>query len=393
MRMNKFLMLGIAGLAFAACSNEEIIDNGNPAEGNGVVAIKIVSPQATTKSAVDGTLENATQAESVTVTGDITVELVAGTGGGKVTLTKQQIEDGTTTVKFWNVNNPTLVKAYMNGAPEDGDYSDVNITTLQAVPASIAAYGEVTPNLTSQKDSPETEEGVVNSGNEDGDEDKQYQMWNATVSLEIAVARLELSGIQHRISGSHEADDCEYSKLTINGVYLDNLKATGDATPSDYQFVENGDGTGAKAILSYEVASADQDFLVAENVWPEAGKAYAFNFFPGTKESENPIIKIYFAEATAAAGQEPKSQPRYAMITKYVSATNGNDATKEEIEAAAGITLEAGKIYRITKAILDDDNILGDEGGNTLYGVTVLVEEATWAVEDIQADWSEGTNE
>ena len=385
MKVNKFLMLGIAGLAFAACSNDDDLSNGNLPQGNGVVAIKIVKPQTTTRSAVNDTPENATQAESVTVTGDVTVVLTADKGGGSVTLKAEQIEAGTTTVKFWNVSNPSKVTAYMNGAPSDGNYSNINITTLQAMPANIAAYGDVIPNLTSEKDSPENENGVVNEGNETGDENKQYQMWDAKVSLAIPVARLELSGIQHRITGSHVENDCEYSTLTINGIYLDNVKPTGNATPQDYQFDENGDGTGAKAILSYSVPEADEDFLTADKVWPESGKAYAFNFFPGDNEAQNPIVKIYFEEAVAAEGQEPKSQPRYAMITKYVAGTTAD----EDIESAEGITLEAGKIYRITKAVLDEDNILGDEGGNTLYGVTVTVEEATWEVETIKADWAE----
>lgn len=388
MKMNKYFMLGLAGLAFAACSNEEDVTENSTFAGNGVVSVQIVSPEASTKSAVDGTLENATQATSVTVTGDITVVLTAGSGEQRVTLREDEIEAGTTTVKFWNVSSPTAVTAYMNGAPEDGDYSDVQIVALQSVPAKVAAWGTVQPTLTAEKDSPETEAGVVNSGNKPGDEDKKYQMYTAEVQLEIPVARLELSGIQHIISGTHEAADCEYQELTIDGIYLDHVKATGAGAFDDYQFVANGDGTGAKAILSYSVPSTDNNFLTADKVWPETGKAYAFNFFPGETAANNPVIKIYFANATAAAGQDPKSEPRYAMITKYVAGTTAD----EDVESAEAITLEAGKIYRITKAVLDDDNILGDEGGNTLYGLTVKVVEATWSVVDIKADWSEGTN-
>ena len=54
-----------------------------------------------------------------------------------------------------------------------------------------------------------------------------------------------------------------------------------------------------------------------------------------------------------------------------------------------GIVLEAGKVYRIIGAVLDDENIIGDEGGNTQFGVNVVVEEAVWTVVDIQADWAE----
>lgn len=71
------------------------------------------------------------------------------------------------------------------------------------------------------------------------------------------------------------------------------------------------------------------------------------------------------------------------MITKYkeTAENGGSEITK----------FEPGHIYRITGAQLSDQNIVGDESGNTLYGVEVTVEEATWTVETITADWA-GSN-
>ena len=68
------------------------------------------------------------------------------------------------------------------------------------------------------------------------------------------------------------------------------------------------------------------------------------------------------------------------MITKYVDG-NGDE-----------VTFENGKIYRIAKAELADGNIIGDEGGNTLYGVVVTVTEATWSIVDINAIWEGSSN-
>lgn len=65
------------------------------------------------------------------------------------------------------------------------------------------------------------------------------------------------------------------------------------------------------------------------------------------------------------------------MITSYKQ-TSGAPITK----------FEPGHIYRITSAKLTDENIIGDEGGNTLYGVEVTVVEAEWTVETIDADWA-----
>ena len=63
-------------------------------------------------------------------------------------------------------------------------------------------------------------------------------------------------------------------------------------------------------------------------------------------------------------------------------------------KTTSGSLLEAfvpGTIYRITNAELVDGNIIGDESGNTLYGVEVTVKEAEWSVVDITADWA-GSN-
>ena len=66
---------------------------------------------------------------------------------------------------------------------------------------------------------------------------------------------------------------------------------------------------------------------------------------------------------------------------------------KQYIDAEGSeVTFENGKIYRITKAELADGNIIGDEGGNTLYGVVVTVTEATWSIVDIDAVWEGSSN-
>lgn len=374
----KSLLLAFAGLGLFACTNEDVTKEQFP-DGNGVVAVKIVTPETITR-AMPTDLPDGTARGPVKVVGDITVELVAEEGGAKHVLNANEIQNGATTVKFWNVKKPSKVKVYMNGAPEDGSYNNVEILDLQVAPASIAAYGEAVPTLTPNSESPEADTEVVkNEGNKPEDANKKYQMYTANVTMKIPVARLEISGIRHNQPAS--GSSCEYKTLTIDGIYLDNIKPTGNGTIDDYKFKGDGAGTGDDAILSYAIPNGDKNFMEFDNVWPSGNKVYAFNFYPGGSEAENPQLKIYFATAVAADGAEPKSSPRYAMITKYVAA--GGNAESE------GIVLEAGKVYRITNAVLDDKNIIGDEGGNTLYGVTVTVEEASWTVETINGIWKE----
>lgn len=390
MKLNKFFMLGMVGLAFAACSNEEEVGNQFP-EGTGAVTIKIVSP-ALTRS-----IETGTTASTVPVTGSVTITLAAKTGGGSITLTADQLESQSN-VTFWNVEEPSGVTVSMNGGKKSYA-TDAPAIFKDVAPASIPAYGEVGANgftLSSDVASP-GEQGGDNYeiGAEDGDEDKVYQLYKATVQLAIPVARLEVSGIKHiTTTGSHTEDDCAYKTLTIAGVYLDNVYATGTgveyasgafpcvtstAAPTDYSYGGDGTGTGIEAI--WKDAAVTTNFLTADAVWPEtAGQAYSYYFFGADGADNLPKFKIYFDTSLAKDEDHPLPAPRYAMITKYkeTQENGGGEITK----------FEPGHIYRITSAQLTDENIIGDEGGNTLYGVEVTVEEATWEVKTIDAEWA-----
>lgn len=388
--MNKFFMLGLAGLAFAACSNEEEVGNQFP-EGTGAVTVKIVSP-AMTKA-----VEDATDVETITVTGDVTIILDAESGKQTINLKAAElaaIPDAKVT--FWNVTNPTKVTVSMNEGKNS--YAEDEPTDFSGNPAPIPAYGETsTITLTADTGKPNLDNDNDGTGNkseqgaEDGDEDKTYQLYEASVQLAIPVARLEVSGIQH-ITGEHTAGtegNCAYSELDIAGVYLDNVYATGNNVvyangafpcvsgidPTDYSFAGAPDtGTGGRAILKDDAVPTD--FLTEDGIWPETGKAYCYYFF-GAKDTENlPKFKIYFDKSTAKDSSKPLPAPRYAMITKYLK------------DGAEIKEFTPGHIYRITSAKLSDENIIGDEGGNTLYGVEVTVTEAVWTVETITAEWA-----
>ena len=396
MKVNKFLMLGIAGLAFAACSNEEDLGSQFP-NGTGAVTIKIAAPTVTKEisagHSADVTVEPA-EGSNVLIT-------LTGTNSYSETieLTKQEWE-AKQQVTFWNVERPTLVTVVMNDGKKTYTNSDlVETSALQSV-ENVPAYGETgTFDLTERTGSP-TDDNVYEAGATSDDKNKVYQLFTATVTMRIPMARLEVSGIQHIItegeSPLHQTTDCAYNTLTIAGVYLDNVYpngngvsyaeagysyATSETGPSDYCF-DGTHGTGASAVLK-NAATEDNfggtNFLAADQVWPTTGNVFGYNFFGADGANNLPKFKIYFDTSEAKNSEEPLPAPRYAMITKY-----WNEGKTEEITS-----FKPGYIYRITSAKLTDENIIGDEGGNTLYGVEVTVEEATWKVETIKADWAE----
>lgn len=365
MKFSKSLFLAFAGLGLFACSNEEVVTESGNMDGNGVVEVKIVAPNTMSRTLGNATDGNAD--DKVQVKGTLYVKLTATEGGDTKEVVLGNDATGTTTLKFWGVKNPSLIEAWINdGDKVSNETSIVNASApaMQAIPEAIPAYGSNSQfNLTGRM---ETNDG------------KSYEMYETSVTMNIPVARLEVSGIKHAgHPNSGDEETCKYQELTIDGIYLDKILATkGAASVTDYKYPEEKGTEGETVIpapILWDAITTPNDFLQEGSVWPavvEPAQAYAFNFYPN---ATMPILKIYFANATAADTHNPVSEPRYAMIKSY----NNNDKFQ----------FEAGKIYRIKDVTLLDKNIIGDEEGNTYYGVDVTVTEAQWTIVDTSAEW------
>lgn len=391
MKLSKSLFLAFAGLGLFACSNEDVTDNQFP-EGLGAVTVKLVNPSLS--RAITAPTDGTAGSTTIPIEGDITVSLYESSNLTKVaqtlTISAKDI-DSNTKLTFWNVTSPGKITVSINDGK--ASYSDVAIENVQQLPSEIPAYGETTnftklnqtssPNLENDNDN-EGEGDKTEQGAESGDENKTYQLYSASVTMAIPVARLEVSGITHV---SHTSDACAYKMLTIAGAYMDNLYTKGGnynnsiygngSDPQDYCWLEDQTpslGTGITAVLKDEIKGDESARSFLTGTWPSGNEAFAYNFYVG---ESSPIFKIYFDKSESANTQNPLPAPRYAMVTEYTDADGGP------------VTFENGKIYRITSAELTDKNIIGDEGGNTLYGVTVTVTEATWSLVDIKANWEE----
>ncbi len=381
MKLKSLIMFSAAALAFAACSNEE--DMTAPAgfsDGTGAISVKVVNPATRTIT------DPSTGATIKVGGGDITVKLFNASGAEIDQAVIPAAQVGTATVKFWNVQDPGEITVSRNGGV--ADYSTVSIVAetpaMQAEPELIPVYGSTkafTPTSSNESPALADDDNIIDGDKtQEADKNKKFQMYTATVEMEIPVARLEVSGIKHIVTGKHESDDCKFATLSIDGVYLDNVKPTGAGVLTDYLF-EEGAGTGVVAILKDAVDAEHNDFMLADAVWPADDQVYAYNFYaPAEDDAEataasNPAFKIYFKNATGS--DEPVSAPRYAVIENYMD-IEGNP-----------VVMKAGHIYRVVGGELTDENITGDEGGETLYGITVTVVEATWQAVDLTADWAE----
>ena len=161
--MNKFFMLGLAGLAFTACSNEEDAVNNSFPDGTGVVSVKLINP-ALTRTITDPTPGTA-GTTTIAIKGDLVVSLyeasdvTAGTpnvGATPKTITINADDvSSSTELKFWNVTKPGLITVSINGGQKSYASTAIETSALQSKPEFIPAYGETTGfTLTGDTDSP-----------------------------------------------------------------------------------------------------------------------------------------------------------------------------------------------------------------------------------------------
>lgn len=361
MKLTKSLfMLCAAGLSLCACNSDDKLQM---PEGKAKVEVRIVPPTVATR-ATQSELTTGTDGK-LTVTGAYKVILTDATGDHEETI---QAGVANKVAVFENVTSPTRVTVSLNGGA--ASYTTAITAAQGALDAnSVPAYGET--SQFSVKETTTTQSGTTTT-------------YLAQVTMAIPFARLEVGPI------SLKEGENGFSKLTVGGVYLDDLRDRGGnynggkfecaaSSTNEYQFgaTENQFGKGVEAILKDPASSAN--FLTAP--LPATG-VYAYNFFGATSEDAgsagmNPKFKIYF-DATQVTGQEHlAATPRYAMISSYKKGGNP-------------IALQNGKIYQIEDIEIIDENIVADEEGAAIqYNVEVQVTEAFWTIEEITADWAQ----
>ncbi len=370
MKLTKSLfMLCAAGLSLCACNSDDIKDQ--LPEGNGAITVKVTLPE--TRATVGATPGEAGE-DKVTVEGDIYVRLTATKGGGiqKVTAGNE--------VTFWGIENPTKVEAFINGGSyvntnkpaintssnTDADYTDGDDNyNMQAIATKVPAYGKVESSEIELTDKSGYNNGI------------SYQMYEATVIMQIPVARIEFAV-------NYDFSSTTFTALNFQGVYLDNILLTPDAAIKDYRHASDVDlkdgetlvysttATGSPAVL-FDYPDLPLSFTTNKTGYlPETDQVYAYNIYPG----DVPHIKLFFNGATSDDYVLPY---QYAVVKSYK-------------QGETPITqFEAGKIYRVTALTLVPNNLATKEDGTDVgieYGIEVQVTEAKWDVVDVNGSWS-----
>lgn len=195
MKLTKSLFLAFAGLGLFACSNEDVTDNGG-VQGNATVTVTI--NDVISRMVTDPTTGTDNAKFPVEIT-SATLTLDAGSGQ----VTKDLVEDNLITdgdgslknaiVRFDNIRNPQKLTLVINGGVEKTSESGLELN-------NVVGTGLAEPLWASTTDFTATSETE----------------YTATLKPDHRLARLQFSGIKHV-----DADDCIYTSLNIDGVFLD----------------------------------------------------------------------------------------------------------------------------------------------------------------------------
>jgi len=243
MKLNKFFMLGLVGLAFTACSNEEEDVNLNTL-GDRVVKMSI-SREVVTR-AVDAPV-NAGFVNSVA---DATIYFIAG--GGNVVGTRELTGEEITALNSANTHSTEVtctkvdasaVRAYVVAN------TAINSVTLNA--ATTATLDASTANLTQQNtkrtivnddiasDATNTAQYTTLRGISTSDFSKTTEtnenvdpkevIYEGSVTLSPIVCRLEINGIRSTTiaTDAEEAGADDVVAFTVEGIYINNFYTTG----------------------------------------------------------------------------------------------------------------------------------------------------------------------
>lgn len=335
MKISKYFMVAAASIMMFGCAKED--NNGPKFDGPVALSIKIAAPELNSKAAVDPTAVTMITYEKVKV------KLNAASGDNVntwVELDAEQVDPSGEGYTFWNVDTPESVEVSINGGK--ASYTDLTDFTNVAA-TNVPVYG---------KSSDFTFVGTATNN------ETQYDEYEVTVNAKIPVARLELSGIQHKAHA-----DCKYSALTLEGITIMDAVQAGVYNEETNVF----DGTAASTDDLEETVEAlettGNDFLAAGAVFPVTGKCYAFNMFSG-------MPKVRFEGVCSTKDGVLTGALRYAFVTKFVNTANSEEIT----------SFLPGNIYRMTSIEIPDDAYTSDPEGNTLVAVTVFVTVQEWTV-------------
>lgn len=316
MKLNKFFMLGLAGLAFAACSNEDEVGN-DLSQNSKTITVKIETGGYTTRASGNEAWTDGTNNQSPITVNTVTLYLLDKDGAIVDTKTLENKFSDT----FHGVSGTvTKIAAVANCQP-----------TASGTWANIVAETFDVANYQTAENAPVYAEAVdityKNTDTQDG-----YPMYEATLQLATKMSRIELSG---NLQCTNLAESA-YKTLTLEYVGINgaNTKFTLDGTGSDpHSVTDNLPGfpdTGTPTAF-YDAAAAPAPVLSNKNTSVALGTSYGYSV------CGMPELLLRFDSEPIDNVTEGYIiyDPAYLKITGFKTA-GGNT-----------VAMEPGKIYQI----------------------------------------------
>ena len=349
-------MLGLAGLAFAACSNEDEVGN-DLSQNSKTITVKIETGGYTTRASGNGAWTNGANNQSQITVNTVTLYLLDKDGDIVDTKTLEKKFSDTfhgvsgTVTKIAAVANcqPTASGTWANIVAETFDVADYQ--TAENAPVYAEAV-DIT---------------YKNTDTQDG-----YPMYEATLQLATKMSRIELSG---NLQCTNLAESA-YKTLTLEyvGINRANTKFTLDGTGSDpHSVTDNLPGfpdTGTPTAF-YDAAAAPAPVLSNKNTSVALGTSYGYSV------CGMPELLLRFDSEPIDNVTEGYIiyDPAYLKITGFKTA-GGNT-----------VAMEPGKIYQITDLEFTEENITTLEKDKICITATVSV--APWDIVAVEPSYGE----
>lgn len=348
MKLTKSLFWAFAGLGLFACSNEDVTDNGGINAGSTVT----VNISDAVSRALEAPTTGDNNQEFDVVIKNATLTLEAGTGGTTVDI-KDQLSNGTGTITFSQVRNPTKLTLVINDGIEKG---------LEL--ANVVETGLAEPLY-----------ATTTKFNQDPNDATKY---TATLVPEHRLARLQFSGIDVNTEGS------SYTSLHLDGIYLN-----GAITKEGETNKLTADAVGAWAtVQDWPVSDVINKTVIGtgaeEGPWPTGGQCYAYNILPNGNDLPKLTVCFSNAEQNNVIGA---GNVRYARVATYKikGAADGLEGIAED-----GKTIEefvAGYIYNITELTMEVEDLGPTPEGGEDITLTATVTVNPWTLVNGTVDW------
>lgn len=350
MKLNKFFMLGLAGLAFAACSNEEDVAAQKDTNVKSVTLSFENVQQAMTK-AMEGAVANGTKAKL----NDFQVFFADAAG----TFYTPKNAAGTADMEtFYNANlteaSAPMTQTYHFLDPQVSQVYVIGNYGAKQTPANVEALKALNLDILSTATPNEQDCDKLHMYGEDlslefwpTDEVGHTNSYIAKVELAPRVSRIEIVGYEYALEADateRKFDEIGITQILFNGYYPTANLATGavSGTKTGFVYDTNQDALGLITKIneintdnSWDAYYTDKfetaPLLNETGSWAYAysGDRPAYNFFPTTENNTQEI-------AFTMTQKEGETALPYAMITNKLVTTT-----------------DVAKVYQV-KLIFDD---------------------------------------